>query len=343
MLQIDGSEGEGGGQVLRTALGLSLVSGRPFRIDGIRSKRSKPGLQRQHLCAVHAAAAVSGAEVEGAELGSLQLSFRPGALRAGDWRFAVGSAGSAMLVLQTVLPGLLQAPGPSTLHLTGGTHNPMAPTFEFAQLAWAPLLARMGAELELRLLRHGFAPGGGGIVTVRITPAKLKPLELLERGKPGAWRARALLSQLPDEIGRRELEELLARFGRTRLRLEDTWLDRVQADGAGNTLQLELPATSVCEVVTAFGERGRRAEQIASAVATEAMAFASANVPVGQYLADQLLVPLALAGGGAFATVAPTLHSTTNSALIERFLPVGFAMREETARPGAWRVECRAR
>lgn len=341
MLRIDGAQGEGGGQVLRTALALSLATGTPFAIDGVRGGRANAGLQRQHLACVQAATEVGDATVDGARVGATALTFAPRALRAGEYRFAVGTAGSTTLVLQTILPALLRAGAPSTVLIAGGTHNPMAPPFEFVARALAPVLQRMGARLEVQLVRHGFWPAGGGSMTARIDPVeRLLPLELLRREAGGLLRARALLSRLPDDIGRRQLVELVQRFGRNRLHVEQTTVERFEVDGPGNALMLELPAQSHCEIVTAFGERGVRAEQVADIVATEALALLACDVPVGPHLADQLLVPMALAGGGTFRTVEPTLHTTTTAAVVERFLPVRFAMREEAARSGRWVVEC---
>ena len=191
------------------------------------------------------------------------------------------------------------------------------------------------------MLRHGFGHGSGGALAARIAPsAKLAPCELLTRTAPQRLRARALVSQLPDDIGRRQLIELLHRFGASRLHPEQTYLERIDADGAGNALLLEMPMQQHCEIITAFGERGVPPERAADLVATEALALLAADVPVGAYLADQLLLPMALAAGGAFRTVEPTLHCTTNAALIERFLPVRFSMREEQSGGGRWRIEC---
>ena len=166
MLLIDGSQGEGGGQILRTALGLSLVTGTAFRIEKIRAGRAKPGLLRQHLTAVNAATVIGDALVDGAELGSPALVFRPRSVRPGAYRFAVGTAGSASLVLQTVLPPLLTAGASSILTLEGGTHNPWAPPFDFLARAFLPLLERMGAPVRAAIQRYGFYPAGGGQFTV---------------------------------------------------------------------------------------------------------------------------------------------------------------------------------
>src|SRR5262245_2007058 len=160
-ITIDGSAGEGGGQILRTALALSLVTARPFRIERIRAGRPKPGLLRQHLTAVQAAAKVGAARISGAEVGSLELTFEPTGLRGGAYDFAVGTAGSATLVLQTLLPALLRAREPSQLTIEGGTHNPYAPPFDFLARTFLPVLRRMGAAIEARLEAPGFYPAGG--------------------------------------------------------------------------------------------------------------------------------------------------------------------------------------
>src|SRR5690242_7527890 len=194
MIIIDGSFGEGGGQILRTSLTLSLVTGKPLRIERIRAGRKSPGLLRQHLAAVNAAARVGYAEVEGASLGARELTFRPQTVAAGHYQFAVGTAGSATLVLQTVLPALLTADAPSTLVLEGGTHNPYAPPFDFLEKTFLPLLNRMGPRVEARLERHGFYPAGGGRFIVEITPAQqLGRFELDDRGAITGRRARALI------------------------------------------------------------------------------------------------------------------------------------------------------
>jgi RNA 3'-terminal phosphate cyclase (ATP) len=185
ILTIDGSQGEGGGQVLRSSLAMSLVTGRPFVIENIRAKRSKPGLMRQHLTAVNAATEVSHAEVTGAAIGSARLEFRPGKVESGNYGFSVGTAGSTTLVLQTVLPALLLAEGESNLILEGGTHNPFAPPLDFLTKSYLPLLNRMGPKVSVDRMsvRPGFYPAGGGRFAVRIQPARqLGRLEIMERG-----------------------------------------------------------------------------------------------------------------------------------------------------------------
>lgn len=333
MITLDGSMGEGGGQVLRTALALSMVTGQPFVIDRIRAGREQPGLKRQHLTAVQAATAVSDAVVEGAELGSLRLAFRPRGVRGGDYRFAIGTAGSTTLVLQTVLPALLAADAPSTVTLTGGTHNPLAPPFDFLQLAFAPALRAMGASLDLQLGRHGFAPAGGGVMTATIGPAPLAAVQLLRRTPKGLPRARVLLAQLPRSIAERELHVVRRRLD---LHPEQVRIEEVDSHGPGNMLLLEFPNEHVTEVIAVPGERGVSAEQVAERACAQARTFLASDVPVGEHLADQLLIPMAMAGGGAFRTLAPSSHTRTNAAVIERFLPVRFELQPEPA--GSWRL-----
>jgi RNA 3'-terminal phosphate cyclase (ATP) len=326
-ITIDGSEGEGGGQILRTALALSLVTGRPFRIDGIRAGRRKPGLLRQHLTAVQGAAQVSGARVSGGDLGSRTLSFEPSEARGGEYRLAVGTAGSTTLVLQTVLPALLLAREPSRLTLEGGTHNPYAPPFDFLARTFLPMLRRMGASVEASLEAYGFYPAGGGRFTVAIEPCEaLGRLALLERGDMRIH-ARAIVASLSGDIPRRELSIVRERLN---LEREQCRVESVDTSvGPGNVLVIVIESETVTEVVTGFGEKGVSAEKVASDACDEAQAYLAAGVPVGIHLADQLLIPMALAGGGAFRTLKPTRHTVTNADVIRRFLDVPIAVEPE--------------
>jgi RNA 3'-terminal phosphate cyclase (ATP) len=327
-LLIDGSTGEGGGQVLRTSLSLSIVTRIPFRMVRIRAHRPKAGLRPQHLAAVRAAAAVSGAEVQGAEPGSGELRFRPGGTMPGDYRFDIGTAGSTGLVLQTILPALVTAPGPSRVVLCGGTHNPMAPSFEFLEKAFVPLLNRMGPEVRMRLLRHGFQPAGGGEVEVTVAPcAALRPLVLMDRGARIGLRVTAIVARLPRHIAEREIERL-------RSALEPPPDDCIlreapESAGPGNAVVVEAAFSHVTEVFTAFGARGVPAEEVAARVAREARDYLSLEAPVGRRLADQLILPLALAGSGAFRTGTLSLHARTNLLVIGLFLPGAIEALEE--------------
>jgi len=337
MITVDGSFGEGGGQILRTALALSLVTGQPFRIEKIRAGRKNPGLLRQHLTAVKAAQQIGQADVEGDGIGSTQLSFAPGRIQTGEYSFAVGTAGSTTLVLQTVLPALLCADGPSRLVLEGGTHNPFAPPFHFLVQAFLPLLNRMlaGGQVTATLARCGFYPAGGGKLEINVTPGhRLEPLELLARGEVRARRARALVANLPRSVGERELKVIGQKMNWLPewLRLEEV----KNSNGPGNVVMIELECEYVTEVFTGFGERGVAAEAVAIQAIQEARRYLAAEVSVGEYLADQLLIPLALAGGGVFTTVAPSRHTTTNSEIIRKFLPV--EIRCEEAGNRVWQI-----
>ncbi len=338
MLTIDGSHGEGGGQVLRTSLSLSMCLRRPFRIINIRAARRQPGLRPQHLAAVRAAAAIAGAKVDGDTIGSRALTFGPGEIRTGAYRFDIGTAGSTTLVLQTVLPALLTAMGSSHLTLLGGTHNPLAPAFEFLQRAFLPLLHRMGAQLSARLDRPGYFPAGGGVLDVWVEPAaQLAPLHLPERGAVHAIRAWATVANLPQHIAHRELAVL-----QQRLDLDSDDL-RVKVDtkatGSGNVVNVEVACEHITEVFTGFGERGVRAETVAERLAHRVQRYLAAEVAVGEHLADQLLVPMALAGDGAFLTLKPSPHAVTNMDVIRNFMDIDIE-RHEVA-PDRWRVVLR--
>jgi len=339
MIRIDGKQGEGGGQVLRTALGLSLVTGTPFAIDAIRGNRKKPGLQRQHLTGVLAAARVGSARVEGAELGSLAITFSPQTCNAGHYEFAIGTAGSTSLVLQAILPALWAADGPSTVRLSGGTHNPMAPPFDFLKKTFAPVVHRMGAPLELQLDRHGFFPAGGGEVRARTSPAAWTPIELLDTPEPAEVTAQILMANLHPRVANRECTEL-----RRKLDLHAGQVDIVDVDsaGPGNAILCHVQLGVVDEVITQLGERGVLAEHVAARAARQTKALVESRAPVGEHLADQLLIPMAMAGAGAIRTVEPSLHTRTNAEIIELFLPVTFTFVEDTT-AGNWIIEVQPR
>lgn len=329
MIEIDGSVGEGGGQILRTSLALSMCTGQPFALNKIRAGRAKPGLMRQHLTCVNAAAEICGAEIEGAELNSTSLAFRPGQVRAGDYTFNVGTAGSCTLVLQTVWPALMMADGPSRLKLCGGTHNPMAPPFHFLERSYAPLLHRLGAKAELQLRRLGFYPAGGGEIEATIWPAKgqLQAFDVNDRGAKVEGYAECFAPALPRSVARRELEQLGASLGWSPEQLREA--PSRQNEGPGNALLVTLAYENVTEVVTAFGEKGVSAEQVAREVVREVRAYQASDAALGPHLADQWAMPLAMAvnqrgGAASYTCTELTPHATTNFDVIARFLRVKF-------------------
>jgi RNA 3'-terminal phosphate cyclase (ATP) len=329
-IHIDGFQGEGGGQIVRSSLALALVTGRTVKIDRIRAGREKPGLMRQHLTAVEAAAAVCGGTVSGAQIGSQAIEFQPRPVRGGPYLFSVGTAGSATLVLQTVLPALLIAAEPSELILEGGTHNQWAPPFDFLERSFLPLVSRMGPRVTARLERHGFYPAGGGRFTVSVEPSPhLAGFDLLERGPVLARSVVGLVANLPPHIAEREVERILERM---------TWdssvgrAESVAAHGPGNVVFAELASQHVTEVFTGFGRTGTKAAQVADEVVRQVRDYVRTDAPVGPYLADQLLLPLGISAwqaeganrqrGGTFRTLPLTRHSTTHIAILRQFLEI---------------------
>ena len=329
IIELDGATGEGGGQILRSALTLAMITGRPFRIRNIRARRAKPGLMRQHLVAVQAASQICGAEVKGAAVGSQELEFVPDQVQGGDYRFAIGTAGSCTLVLQTVLPAVLTAERPSTLRLSGGTHNPMALPVQFLQRAYCRAMAEMGAQIDVRLERFGFYPAGGGEVVASVSPcAQLRPREWMERGERRAAYAECFVAGIPGRVAQRELECV----GKAMNWGEDQLLNRSlpAEQGPGNALMLTFDYTHTTEVFTAFGEKSVSAENVARQVVQRARQYLCSNAAVAEYLGDQLMLPLALAGSGGFTVDEVSMHARTNAGVIELFLPVrfGFGRRD---------------
>jgi RNA 3'-terminal phosphate cyclase (ATP) len=321
MIVIDGAEGEGGGQVLRTALALSLVTGKPFRIENIRANRSRPGVMRQHVTAVEAACEIGGAECEELAIGASELSFVPGRVEPGMHRFAVGTAGSTGLVLQTILPPLMLADAASSLVLEGGTHNIYAPPFDFLDRVFLPVLNRMGPRVSAKLVRPGFYPAGGGRIEVEIEPCPaLSRLDLLERGELRSVLARAVVAALPGEIAVRELAavEKILGWPEEALRIEQL----PEKSGPGNILMLEAVFEHATEMMSGFGKLGVPAQIVGEQAAKRMAGYLASAAVAGPYLADQLLLPFALAGGGSFTTVKPSQHSRTAAAVISRFLNV---------------------
>ncbi|HRX78794.1 MAG TPA: RNA 3'-terminal phosphate cyclase, partial [Pirellulaceae bacterium] len=263
MITIDGSKGEGGGQVVRSSLALSLMTGTPVTIDNVRAGRKKPGLLRQHTTAVHAAAEISDARIEGAEIGSKRFVFEPGEVKAGEYRFSVGSAGSTTLVFQTVLPALMLIESVSTVEVHGGTHNPFAPPFDFLANAYLPLLRKLGPVVEAGECQPGFYPMGGGSFRARISGRQpLQPLALAERGKLVRRQVRALVANLPKHIGERECK-LIAR--KTGWDAKSFSYEEVKGSpGPGNVVMIELEFEQVTELFIAFGEVGKKAERVAN-------------------------------------------------------------------------------
>lgn len=325
MIIIDGSEGEGGGQVLRYACALSLLTGEPFTIENIRGRREKPGLMRQHVTAIEAACVIGGAECSGLAVGSNSISFRPGRVAPGDYHFAVGTAGSTGLVLQTILVPLMTAGAPSHIVIEGGTHAIAAPPFDFIERTLLPVINRMGPTITARLARHGFFPRGGGRIEIEIAPAPLRVIECLDRGLARSVQATAIVAGIPFDIADRELraaQRTLADWPADAFATRQLPADQ----GPGNALILEASFENVSEIMSGFGKLGVPAERLATTAARRMAGYLASNAFAGPYLQDQLLLPMAIARGGAFTTVKLSEHSNTAAALIERFTGSRFRM-----------------
>lgn len=325
MIKIDGSLGEGGGQILRTALGLSLVTGRPFSIENIRAKRIKPGLMRQHLTALNAAVKIGNGRVEGNFAGSKAFRFEPGRIDQGDYSFAVGTAGSACLVLQTILPALITGEKRSEIVIEGGTHNPFAPPFDFLKKGFFPILEKMGVKIDAEIEKPGFYPAGGGKFSIGIDPvSKLKRIDLSDRGGLVEKRAFAMVSNIPENIGKRELKVVRGKIG-----VEGELIIVTNSPGPGNTISIETEYENITEVFTGFGEKGVSAEKVASNACKLALTHMASKACTGRFLADQILVPMAIAGGGKFTTIKPSLHTITNIEIIKKFLDIGIGISQK--------------
>lgn len=337
LVTLDGSVGDGGGQILRTALTLSLLTGRPFRLVKIRANREKPGLRPQHLTAVKAAAELGGAEVMGGAVGSRDLTFRPGPYEARDLGFDIGTAGSTALVLQTLhLPLALRATSAVRLTLTGGTFNTKAPSFPFLQQTWRAHLASLGAPLSLAMPGAGFYPKGGGMLDAWIEPATLRPVTLTDRGPLVRIRGEAGVAKLSPEIAQRLRDRASLRLTEAGI-VVDLAIEEVQWDapspGAAIHLTAEFanqglaPATFV-----GLGERGKPAETVADEAVDELLAHLNApGGAVDPHSADQILLPLALAEGPSTYSVSEvTEHLRTNIQTIRAFLDREITLEEPT-------------
>ena len=321
MIQIDGSFGEGGGQILRTSLSLAAITGMELKMTHIRAKRPKPGLMRQHLMCAKAVAEICGGELLGAKLGSATLELRPGRIEGGEYRFAIGSAGSTMLLAQTVLPVLLYAKKPSHIILEGGTHAENAPIFDFFDRCYLPCLRKMGAEVEAHLLSYGFYPAGGGKIELSVKPIQAWSLfTLTERGALRDARVTAIGSGLDETILTDEL------------RLFQTGLDglipfqfqeehqSVRSCGPGNVLFATLDFENLTEMFSVCGSVGISRKIVANRAVGYVRSYIRRNWVVGMYLADQLMLPMALGAGGCYLTGKPTLHAETNRKVIQQLL-----------------------
>ena len=325
MLSVDGSYGEGGGQILRTALALAALTGVPVRIEHIRARRSKPGLRPQHLTAVQALARVCQAEISGVNLGSQDLTFRPRTPQGGHYLFDVaektGSAGAATLVAQALLPPLIKSGARATVILKGGTHVPWSPPAHYLSHVFLPALAAMGAEVDMTLERWGWYPRGGGEIRLTIRGARpLTGVQWLTPAASSAFRAISAAANLPEHVARRQAARLAARLDAA------VPVEIIPAGGQdpGSLVFIWGPQAGF----TALGARGKPAEQVADDAVEAYLAFRARGVACDRHLADQILIYLALARGPSrFTTEAVTSHLLTNVWVIEQFLGPTFEIK----------------
>lgn len=325
MILIDGSQGEGGGQMIRSALALSMISGRAFQIDRIRGKRKKPGLLRQHLTALNAATLISSANVSGNELKSQSVQFEPNEVTPGDYQFEIGTAGSVTLVAQTIIPALMTCEEESTVSISGGTHNPAAPPFDFLDRCYLPALRGMGFQCEATLATYGFYPAGGGQIKLKVgPPQEISGIHFTDKVSKWTPEVKSLVSKLPLSITERE---------NSTIQKKTNWNPKLfhaaevtESPGPGNVVMIELSAQDRREMFTGFGELNVPAEQIARSVLRDVRKFMAAGVPVGPYLADQLMLPMSIAAthgrSSSFLTTPLSEHSRTHLEIIGQFLDV---------------------
>ena len=323
MIQIDGSSGEGGGQVLRTSLTLSLITGQPFEIYNIRANRKRPGLQPQHLKCVEAAALISRGKVKGDKIGSVHLIFEPGQVVQGQYRIDIGTAGSTSLVLHTIYLPLSLASGASQLTITGGTHVHWSPCHHFLALHWLPYLKQIGFNMKLKMDQAGFYPKGDGKIRVEIEPAKkLQPLMFTKRGKLEKIEGISAVANLDFSVAERQRSQCLKRLERMgyvcQIAIEE------MPSRYKNTMMLlnaEFESGSGC--FTSLGAIGKRAEKVADEAVDDLLEYLNSDGCIDKYLADQLILPLAIvADESIFSTSKITNHLMTNIEVVKKFLDI---------------------
>jgi RNA 3'-terminal phosphate cyclase (ATP) len=335
MIKIDGSLGEGGGQILRSSLTLSLITGKGVQISNIRTKRKNPGLQHQHLCAVKAVHSIGRGEIEGAELGSTQLTYQPDTIHSGQYKFDIKTAGATTLVLQTIILPLSLANSKSHVKISGGTHVPWSPSFHFLDMQWLPYMTRLGFNIHISLDQAGFYPQGGGLIQSKTTPVEhIKPITIEERGDLIQIRGISAVANLDRSIAERQRNQVLRRLG-DKYRLNDIRIKQLPSRYKGTILILlaEFESSTCCYF--SLGKRGKPAEQVADDAVNEMESFMDTDGVMDEYLADQLLLPLAIANGPSiFKTPRVTSHLLTNAEVIKSFIDLTIFISGDLGNPG---------
>jgi len=340
---VDGSTGEGGGQILRTSLVLACITGKNLHIENIRAARRNPGLAKQHLICVRAACEICGGQCKGAVIGSQVLDFQPGPIRSGDFSFDIGSAGSATLVIQTILPALFLADKPSTVTVTGGTHNPWAPPYDFLAETFLPAIGTAGFDADCKLEKYGFFPAGGGKIALNIRPRQEKPNQSIDFCQPAEniqIHARIYTAKLPAHIAQRQKKLLL----QSKLNLKNIeHIEVTDSNGPGNCIMIRLVASSGGSlkakgfgdggtriiVFTTFGQKGKASGKVVGELLSLANDFLVSGAAIDRFLADQLLIYMAISKAGCYTINELTTHLTTNIETIKKFLPVNFTIEQQ--------------
>ena len=332
-IYIDGSLGEGGGQILRTSLALAALLGMPVEIDKIRANRRQPGLKTQHLAGVLALTDITDAEIKGARKNSTSLVFKPRTIEGGKYRFEISTAGAACLLFSAILPPLLFATQPSKITVTGGTHVPFSPPFHYLARVFLPALRKMGAEVELELVRWGFYPKGGGEIRAHVKPCRqLESLQHLRRGSLKELKLSAYRANLPDHIVQREIGHVGESLAEYNEYLSSHPVS-CHALSPGNFVFLEAEYEHVKAGFSGLGKRGKPAEEVAGEVCQAFIDFDKTMATMDSHLADQLILYIALArGDSCFTTERVTSHVTTNIDIIRRFLPVSIELDGATGK-----------
>ena len=342
LLGIDGSMGEGGGQVLRSSLSLAILTGKPIRVSRIRADRDRPGLRPQHLMALRSAARISKGIVSGDRVGSTVITFEPGPTQPGNYLFDIGTAGATSLVMQTLLLPLALADGSSTVTLHGGTHVPWSPCFHYLDWSWRPLLHRIGVDFELELQMAGFYPHGGGQIAAYIPGgSRIHGLRLDARGRLLGIRGLSAVADLPREIAERQRNQALKRLhalsGLPECTIDITSLP-TRSKGTLLLLLAEFEQGLAC--FFALGARGKRAERVADEAVDALVEFLATDATLDHRIADQLLLPLALADSGSeFITSRVTGHLLTNARVIREFLQADIRIDAACGEPSRVTIE----
>jgi len=332
-IHIDGRHGEGGGQILRTALTLSSICHVPLHIHHIRGNRKKPGLRPQHLIALHSLATITKARVQGATIDSSELIFEPGTIHEGNYSFHIGTAGSTGLVLQAIIPVLLVGKNSSQIRITGGTHVLWSPSFHYLKTVFLPALKTMGANVTVAIDKWGWYPKGGGTIRAVIKNTQgLKAIHLFNRGKLRYLHILSAVSNLPLSIAERQRDQSVKRLEHFRLN-PTTSIENAPSSGQGTVLFLHAQCEGGGGGFTSLGKKGKRAEEIANEACDECIKFLNSRGVIDIHLADQLVPYMALAKGrSTLITERITEHLLTNIWIIEQFLPVTFDIEKETGK-----------